>query len=114
MMKCLKCMKEDNTKEQNLQIPEALAHLNYWHVCDECSDADSEEKAEKASAYYKKNKKHYRRLQKGYKENLSDSYVANCIADGKDIDAGDVPQPLIRAKRQVMKMNRAIKEKENA
>ena len=32
-----------------------MAHLNYWHVCDECCESDKEEKAEKASDYYKQN-----------------------------------------------------------
>ena len=112
-MKCLKCMKEDNTKEQQLDIPEALAHLNYWHVCDECVELDEEVKAEKAHDYYESNKQNYRELHKKYKSDLSDSYVANCIADGTALTGKDIPQPLVKAKRQYMKVNRRLKEIEN-
>ena len=113
-MKCLKCMKEDNTKDQKLKIPEALSHLNYWHVCDECSDSDKKQKADKASSYYKKNKKHYRDLHKKYKRTLVDSYVANAFVDRTDLKAVDVPKSMIKAKRGFMLFNRIIKAQEES
>ena len=107
-------MKEDNTKDQKLKIPEALSHLNYWHVCDECSDSDKKQKADKASSYYKKNKKHYRKLHVGYKAQPSMSYVKNMLAAGRSFTAKDIPDQIGELKRQQLKLKRAVKENENA
>ena len=60
---------------------------------------------EYASKYYRKNKSHYRTLHKQYKEELSDSYVRRQL--GKK---SDVPDKIVKAKRQYMKMNRQLKE----
>tara|TARA_B100000519_G_C14088058_1_gene364943 strand:- start:278 stop:604 length:327 start_codon:yes stop_codon:yes gene_type:complete len=107
-MKCLKCQEVDKTQTSKITLNKHLAHLANWYVCDKCDDT-----GKYAHEYYQKNKEHYRKLHVGYKTKLSDSYVANCVADGTSLKGKDIPKPLVQAKRQYMKMNREIKEIEN-
>ena len=112
-MKCLKCGKVDTNKKSSAKLPELLAHLANWHVCETCVELDKSSASQKASEYYQNNKEHYRKLHVSYKTKLSDSYVANCVADGTSLKGKDIPKPLVQAKRQYMKVNREIKEIEN-
>ena len=56
------------------------------------------------------NKSHYRELHKSYKNKLTDSYVANCLADRTILKGSDIPQDIIQAKRQYMRMKKHLKE----
>ena len=104
MKNCLKCKKKvyDSTK---LVLNKHLEHINNWTICNECNTKDTY-----ASDYYYDNKEQYRKLHKKYKAELTDSYVANALVDGTNLKAKDMPQELIDAKRQYMKLNRIMKE----
>ena len=107
-MKCLKCQENIKGPKPKLKLNPLLAHLKNWGVCDNCDNT-----GEYASKYYRNNKQHYRELHMQYKEELSDSYVANCLADKRSIKATDVPNEIIESKRQYMKLKRILKENDN-
>ena len=106
-MKCLKCFKSTNNKPK-VGYNSILAHLEPWYVCDNCDNT-----GEYASKYYHKNKAHYRELHKKYKDKLTDSYVANCLADRTILKGSDIPQDIIQGKRQYMRMKKHLKEDSN-
>ena len=111
-MRCLKCMKVDPpliTKPMK-DLPPLLAHLKDWCLCAGCIEQGVKETADKAAIYYRANKGHYRKLHVKYKEDLTDSYVANCLADGSTLKAKDMPKEMVQAKRQYMKMKKQLKE----
>ena len=103
-MKCLKCL-NTTKKVAKVKYNEALKHLENWYVCDKCDDT-----GKYASEYYHKNKSHYRELHKNYKDKLTDSYVANCLADRTILKGSDIPQDIIQGKRQYMRMKKHLKE----
>ena len=103
-MICIKCLKKTKgTKLKNL--PSLLSHLNKYSMCIDCDNTK-----DYSTMYYKQRKEHYRKLHKGYKSKLIDSYVANAIVDRTNLKAKDIPKDLIKAKRQFMKVNRIMKE----
>ena len=110
-MKCLNCLNVYKGK-QKVNLPHLLSHLEKWGMCKECSDDVDTLAADKASDYYHKNKEHYKELHKGYKSNLTDSYVANIVADGTSLKAKDIPKQLVQGKRQQMQVKRIVKEQE--
>ena len=69
--------------------------------------------AEKASIYYRANKKHYRKLHIKYKAEPALSYVKNMLADGRSIKATDIPDELAKVKGQQLKAKRKMKEIED-
>ena len=103
-MKCLKCLKLYAGK-QSVKLNEHLAHLSKWGVCADCDDT-----GKYASDYYHKNKERYKKLHKGYKANLTNSYVANIIVNGTSLKAKEIPEQLIVGKRQQMQIKRIMKE----
>ena len=111
-MKCIKCLKETKGSDLYLGDNEFVENIiKNWNICSECEDDVKSNKAHKAHKYYTSNKSHYIKLHKQYKKELTDSYVANCIADRSIIRAKEVPKVMKNAKRQVIKLNRIIKEK---
>tara|TARA_Y100000592_G_C5260621_1_gene217147 strand:+ start:201 stop:542 length:342 start_codon:yes stop_codon:yes gene_type:complete len=112
-MKCLKCRKTYSGRKSKVKLNPLLSHLESWFVCEKCVELDDNVRSDKAHDYYISNKQNYRDLHKKYKSDLSDSYVANCIADGTALTGKDIPQPLVKAKRQYMKVNRRLKEINN-
>ena len=108
-MKCLKCLKTINGKPK-LKFNKYLSHFSNWAVCKECVDVSVKKANENVHSYYIKNKERYTKLQKSYKKKLTDSYVANVLVDRTNLKAKDVPQEVVDAKRQYMKVNRLFKE----
>ena len=108
-MKCLKCMKLCGTKP-DLKVNKHLIHINGWGICENCLNMTTEEAADYIHSYYTINKDRYTKLQKGYKEELTDSYVANVLADRSSLKGRDIPKEIIASKKQYMKINRIIKE----
>ena len=109
-MKCLKCLNPIK-KVSHLKVNELLSHVSNWGVCSNCLDISVGEAKEKIHKYYIDNKNHYRKLHKGYKSKLTNSYVANALVDRTNLKAKDIPQVLVEAKRQHMKINRIVKER---
>ena len=106
-MKCLKCLNPIN-KGKEVNVNQHLTEVaNNWGLCKACYNDDNGY----GKDYYYNNKDRYRELHKGYKSELTDSYVANCLVDKTNLKAKDIPQEMVVAKRQFMKMNRIIKEK---
>ena len=112
-MKCLKCRTAYPNRKSKVKLNPLLSHLENWFVCEKCVELEDIANTDKAHNYYVSNKQNYRKLHKKYKSDLSDSYVANCIADGTALTGKDIPQPLVKAKSQYMKVNRRLKELEN-
>jgi hypothetical protein len=108
-MKCIECQQRIKNRKK-LALNKHLSHINNWGVCDCCADKDIKRNKAKSSLYYKQNKQRYRQLHISYKSNLIDSYVANALADRTELKATDIPQSLIKAKRQFMKINRVVKK----
>ena len=110
-MRCLKCLTEHSSPLISNSGNEAVDNIiNNWYICKACSESNVMDIAEKVHQYYMKNKKHYRELHKGYKDKLTDSYVANALVDRSDLKAKDIPKEVVQAKRQYMKLHRIIKE----
>ena len=109
-MKCLKCLNTIPFKHQTLNVNEHLKHFESWSICDDCDKKNKVVLVMYSSEYYQKNKEHYRELHKEYKKNLTDSYVANMIADRTTLKAKDIPKELIKAKRQHVQVKRILKE----
>ena len=111
-MKCLKCMKsiKKMNKRGIFKVNQYLIHIGNWGICEDCLDITVEEAADYVHEYYIANKDRYAKLQKEYKEKLTDSYVANTLADKSSLKGRDIPKEIIKAKRQYMKLNRITKE----
>ena len=111
-MKCLKCLKtfEGDSK---LVLNDALQHLAKWDTCNKCRCKKDKQIKNSRSYYYKAYKKHYRKLHIKYKADLTDSYVANMLADGTSLKAKDLPKVMVEVKRQTIQLKRAIKENAN-
>ena len=115
-MKCLKCLKsiKKMNKRNIFKVNQYLIHIANWGICKDCLDITVEEAAHYVHKYYISNKDRYAQLHKGYKAELTDSYVANALVDRTDLKAKDMPKEMIEAKKQYMKLNRIIKEKDDA
>ena len=111
-MKCLKCLKDYNGKHKS-SFKHYLKHINKWGLCKECNSGVIQKENDYSHNYYTKHKKHYARLQKNYREQLTDSYVANVLVDRTTLKAKDIPQEMVDAKRQHIKMKRMMKEGNN-
>ena len=112
-MKCLNCLKPMK-KVVHLKLNKYLEHLKNWNICKDCDDTIKSMIRGKVTEYYLNNKKHYRKLHKKYKAKLTDSYVANALVDRTELKAKDMPKEMIKAKKQYMKLNRIVKEKNDA
>jgi hypothetical protein len=62
---------------------------------------------EKVKAYSRKNEKRYAKQ-------LTDSYVRRLLRQHNQLDAADIPQPLVEVKREEIKLKRLLKEIEDA
>jgi len=117
-MRCLKCMKVDPpliTKPMK-DLPPLLAHLKDWCLCAGCIEQGVKETADKAAIYYRANKGHYKKLHVKYRKEGKSYYIKNILANkrkGSSLKAKDIPDELVEPQRQIMKMNKLIKEKEN-
>ena len=111
-MKCLKCLKTFKG-DSELVLSDALQHLAKWDICNKCRCKQDKQTKKSRSDYYKANKKHYRKLHIKYKADLTDSYVANMLADGTSLKAKDLPKVMVEVKRQTIQLKRAIKENAN-
>ena len=111
-MKCLNCLKVYKG-QQDLELNEHLSHLSEWGMCDDCDEGIVTMIKDKISAYYQKNKEHYKELHKGYKAKLTDSYVANMVADGTSLKAKEIPKQLVKGKRQQIQIKRLLKERKD-
>ena len=114
-MKCLKCLKsiKKMNKRSIFKVNQYLIRITNWGICEDCLDINVKEAADYVHKYYIANKDRYAELQKRYKEELTDSYVANVLADKSSLKGKDIPKEIIKAKRQYMKMNRLLKENKN-
>ena len=111
-MRCLKC--KEYKRGNKVYTLDRIKELLYnWYICNKCESSIAKTEKEKAQKYYKDNKDRYRKLHKGYKSALTNSYVANGIADKTSLKAKDIPQEIIDAKRQYMKTKRILKERED-
>ena len=105
-MQCLKCRKTTKEGRKVYEVlTDRLKHFENWYICSKCDTTGKYSKE-----YYRKNAKHYRALHKEYKDKLVDSYVANILVDKTGLKAKDMPKELIEGKRQVMTINRILKE----
>ena len=111
-MKCLKCMKS-YVGTSDIKVNKYLIHITNWGICKDCLDITVKEAADYVHKYYTANKDRYAKLQKKYKEELTDSYVANVLADRSSLKGRDIPKEIIEAKRQYMKLNQITKENKN-
>ena len=111
-MNCLKCLKKFK-KKSKVKLNDALQHLNKWDICNACNDAKDKQIKKSRSDYYKANKKHYRKLHIKYKADLTESYVANMLADGTSLKAKDLPKVMVEVKRQTIQLKRAIRERKD-
>ena len=114
-MRCLKCLKDIDGNVRGVGLKgikpnQHLLHLGNWNICDGCFNKSDKDSKEYSSNYYYKNKERYRKLHKGYKSRLTDSYVANVIVEKSSLKAKDIPQEMVEARRQYMKLNRIIKK----
>ena len=112
-MKCLKCMKVIKQVKE-LRVNKYLVHIANWGICSDCVDMTVKQAANYVHEYYVSNKDRYTILHKEYRDGLCDSYVANVLADKSSLRGRDIPQEIIKAKKQYMKLNRIIKETSNA
>ena len=113
-MKCLKCLNVFEYKDSHkIVLGDALQHVAKWDICNDCRDKEDKQIKKSRSDYYKANKKHYRKLHIKYKADLTDSYVANMLADGTSLKAKDLPKVMVEVKRQTIRLKRAIKENAN-
>ena len=117
-MKCLKCQAVNPpiiTKPMT-NLPPLLKHLEKWGLCGSCIDLSVEVTAEKAALYYRANKDHYKKLHVQYRKDGKSYYIKNILANkikGSSLKAKDIPDELVEPQRQIMKINKLIKEKNN-
>ena len=80
-------------------------------LCDVCLSKSINKPKEYSAKYRKAHKDHYNKLGKQYRDQLSDSYVRRVIVDKSDIlKPEDIPQIMVEAKRNSIKIKRLIKE----
>jgi len=64
-----------------------------------------------SSQYSKKNREKINKLNKKYREAPSDTYIKKLLTSGNSLKHKDIPQELVEAKRQYVKIIRITKEK---
>ena len=84
-----------------------------WDICNDCRDKKDKQTKKSRSNYYNANKKHYRKLHIKYKADLTESYVANMLADGTSLKAKDLPKVMVEVKRQTVQLKRVIRERKD-
>ena len=114
-MKCLKCLNNIKCGVKGVGLKgikpnQHLSHLGGWDICNKCNKKELDRAKKVREGYYKENKTRYRKLHKNYKSSLTDSYVANAIAERSNLKAKDIPKSIIELKRQYMKLNRLVKK----
>ncbi len=75
-------------------------------------EENKEKERKRAKKYNKANKEKLSERRKRDAENLTDYYVVRFIIENSNLTPKDIPQELIEAKRELIKINRFIK-KEN-
>ena len=73
-------------------------------------EANKEKLLEKSKKYYWKNKARVSKRNKEIRDDLSDSYVKRILIDRTDLTHKDIPQGLIEAERELIKIRRLIRE----
>jgi len=73
-------------------------------------EENKEKESKRAKKYYKSNKEKLSERRKRDAENLTDYYVVRFIIENSNLTPKDIPQELIEAKRELIKINRFIKE----
>ena len=100
-MKCFK--KTSGQKPQNL--PDMLSHLANYTICSACDDT-----LEKSREKYKKHSSYYKKIQSKYRKDLSNQYISRLMADNSILKPKDIPEDLLKAKRQYIQLKKLIKE----
>ena len=72
-------------------------------------EANKEKLLEQRKKHRKENIEKYREYQKEGIKDLSDNYVKGLLTDRTNLTYKDIPQELIEAKRELIKINRFIK-----
>jgi len=97
-MRCIKCI-----KRYNKQIG--------FGLCEICLKKSINKPKIYAAKYRKAHRNHYNKLGKEYRDQLSDSYIRRLIVDKSTIlEPSDIPQVMVDAKRNAIKLKRFIRE----
>ncbi len=107
-MRCLKCLKKQNCKPKDINLPDMLSHFKNYTICSGCED-----KIKVARDKYKQNSEYYIKKQKEYRDNLDDQYVSRVVADNTILKPSEIPKEIVQAKRQHMQLNKLIKEEKD-
>lgn len=107
---CKLCANENNYKLLK-NNPERRERVHEWQK------NNPEKLKEYVRKWQKNNPEKIRRFQRKYKkvgrENLKDWYIKTLITNKSILNHKDIPQELIEAKRQYLKVKRKLKENEN-